>query len=82
MVNVKNDLGETPLHNIMSNWSLKTKLKSIKILLDNGSDINAKNENGKTPFELDGFNEVTEELKLKKDFSIYDLKNAIDLYKK
>ena len=48
-INIQEDKqGDTPLHVAIKH----NRLKAIKILIENGSDINAKNKNIKTPLHL------------------------------
>jgi ankyrin repeat protein len=47
--NVRDNVGNSPLHEM---FKKKPAVSKLKVLLDNGADINCKNDEGKTPFHM------------------------------
>jgi ankyrin repeat protein len=55
-VNVKDDIGQTPLHYAAPSWHLEDSKEVAELLLARGADINAKDENGVTPIHMALYN--------------------------
>ena len=70
-INFQNEYGETPLH--LS--CLNDRLSTIQLLLDNGADINIKDNEGKPPFDLTTRKETQ---KIYDDYLLLDIKEPSD----
>ena len=52
-IETQNNLGRTPLHTAVHNWSYNGSLKkTVEILIQNGAKIDAKDIHGQTPIQL------------------------------
>ncbi|WP_214779388.1 M48 family metallopeptidase [Exiguobacterium sp. s22] len=49
-VNIQDEYGETPLHNLFYNDDVDPE--TVRLLLDNGADVTIENEEGMTPIDL------------------------------
>ncbi|WP_337874410.1 M48 family metalloprotease [Exiguobacterium sp.] len=49
-VNIQDEYGETPLHNLFYNDEVDPEI--VQLLLDNGADVTIENESGMTPIDI------------------------------
>lgn len=79
-LNIKNSVNNTFIHLLILNHNLdKDKIELIKTILDNGGNINIKNNSGKTPiFYLNKIKYLNNNIEFKKLMYYYSIKEELN----